>query len=359
MRQQQPELQKLFSEGKQVYSHSKLQSFNQCEYQYWLSYVCQPRHKGIDNIYSVAGNRIHDIIEKIYNNKATQVDLKLELDSIISDCKLMGLEFPDQKIANNWTTAMYHFVINFIKLNNKFKTEQFFLYEIASDVYMQGYIDAVDDTDKENGECILDWKSSSMFSGEKEREAGRQLIIYKLAREAMGHKVNRVGWFMMKYLTLSYMQKNGKLKTRELGRHEWISKCVSIFSKDLHEYGIDDIEVDFMIEDAIRDNNIDSFPEVIKQKYTIEDCIKWYEVTDELIEETQQYIQDTIQKINNKITDEFDWEPIITIGKQSDQDAKAFFCKTLCGHRNDCEYLGKYLVAKEQRVEVDEYEDLF
>jgi len=89
--------------------------------------VCQPRHKGIDNIYSVAGNRIHDIIEKIYNNKATQVDLKLELDSIISDCKLMGLEFPDQKIANNWTTAMYHFVINFIKLNNKFKTEQFFL----------------------------------------------------------------------------------------------------------------------------------------------------------------------------------------------------------------------------------------
>jgi len=68
---------------------------------------------------------------------------------------------------------------------------------------MQGYIDAVDDTDKENGECILDWKSSSMFSGEKEREAGRQLIIYKLAREAMGHKVNRVGWFMMKYLTLS------------------------------------------------------------------------------------------------------------------------------------------------------------
>ena len=96
VRQQQPELQKLFAEGKQVYSHSKLQSFNQCEYQYWLSYVCKPRRKGIDNIYSVAGGKLHDIIEKIYNNKATQIDLKQELDNIISDCELLGLEFPTE-----------------------------------------------------------------------------------------------------------------------------------------------------------------------------------------------------------------------------------------------------------------------
>jgi ATP-dependent helicase/DNAse subunit B len=358
VRQQQPELQKLFAEGKQVYSHSKLQSFNQCEYQYWLSYVCKPRRKGIDNIYSVAGGKLHDIIEKIYNNKATQIDLKQELDNIISDCELLGLEFPTEQIANNWKTAMYHFVNNFTKLNRKFKTEQFFVYQIFPDIYMQGYIDAIDDSDK-NGEDILDWKSSSAFSGEKEKEAGRQLIIYKLAREAQGKKVNRVGWFMMKYLNLSYMQKNGKVKTRELGRHEWISKCATMFTKDLSEYGLDDIEVGFAIEDAILNNNIENFPQEIQDKYTIDDCIKWYEVTDELVDETKQYIKDTIQKINDKIDDEIDWQPIITIGEQKVQDQKAFFCNTLCSHRKDCEYLRKYLVEKEQRIEKDEYEDLF
>lgn len=359
MRKTSPELQKLFDEGKEVYSHSKLQSFNQCEYQYWQSYVCKPRKKGIDNIYSVAGQRIHEIIEKIYNNNANKIDLQQELYNIISDCKLLGLEFPDAKIANNWEKSMYHFVNNFIKMDQKFKTEIFALFEIFPDVYLQGYIDALDDSDIENGEDILDWKSSSMFSGEKEKEAGRQLIIYKLAREALGKKVKRVGWFMMKYLNLSYMQKNGKIKTRELGRHEWIDKCSAMFAKDLAECGIDEIEIGFAIEDAIRNNSIDDFPKEVKDKYIIEDCIKWYEVTDELVEETKQYIKNTLQKINSKVEDEIDWVPIITVGEPTEQDKKSFFCNTLCGYRKECEYLRKYLVDKDQRVEKDEYEDLF
>jgi ATP-dependent helicase/DNAse subunit B len=356
MRKTPPELQKLFDEGKQVYSHSKLQSFNQCEYQYWLSYI--KHQKGIDNIYSIAGGKLHDIIEKIYNNKATQIDLKHELTDIISDCELLGFEFPTEQIANNWKNAMYHFVNNFTKLNRTFKTEQFFLYEIFPDIYMQGYIDAIDEN-APDGEDILDWKSSSEFSGEKEKEAGRQLVIYKLAREASGKKVNRVGWFMMKYLNLSYMQKNGKIKTRELGRNNWISKCSAMFSKDLINYGLDEIGIDFTIEEAISNNSIENFPQEVQDKYTIKDCIKWYDTTDEIINETLQYIKDTIEKINNKVKDEIDWQPIITIGNQSEQDKKAFFCNTLCSHRKTCEYLRKYLIEKEQRVEHDEYEDLF
>jgi hypothetical protein len=198
-----------------------------------------------------------------------------------------------------------------------------------------------------------------MFSGEKEKEAGRQLIIYKLAREAAGKKVKRIGWFMMKYLNLSYIQKNGKLKTRELGRHEWISKCTSMFSKDLSECGFDDLDIDFAIEEAISNNNIENFPKEIQDKYTIEDCIKWYDVTDELVKETKQYIKNTLQKINNKVKDEIDWTPIITIGEQKEKDQKSFFCNILCGHRKNCEYLRKYLIEKEQRIEKDEYEDLF
>ena len=52
----------------EVWSISKLNTYDNCPYGYYKTYIDKDRGK--DNIYSFAGSEIHDVIEDIYNDKA-------------------------------------------------------------------------------------------------------------------------------------------------------------------------------------------------------------------------------------------------------------------------------------------------
>ena len=56
--------------GKQeLYSFSKLNSFHQCEYQYYLNYIL--KEKGKQNVYGHLGGVIHDLCEQLSKNEIT------------------------------------------------------------------------------------------------------------------------------------------------------------------------------------------------------------------------------------------------------------------------------------------------
>lgn len=51
-------MQKLFDEGKHVYSFSKLNTIDNCLYEAYLTYI--KHKKGIPNVYGCMGTEIHD-----------------------------------------------------------------------------------------------------------------------------------------------------------------------------------------------------------------------------------------------------------------------------------------------------------
>lgn len=319
----QEKMELLKKDGYTVYSISRLNSFNQCKYGYNKTY--NEGDRGKQNIYSIAGSSIHDALENIYSDKATKEDLIKAYEGTMKKCEMFGIDFPTEQIRNNWEADMSNFVYNFEKLNMKGITEQFILFEILPNIWIQGYIDAI--FAYEDKLFIVDWKSSSEFKGDKLIEAGRQLALYKLAIEELtGRKVDKVAWFMMKYVYVKY---NGRQKM--CARRKWVKDISSMLKTDLKKLDTPEFVIPMMIEEAIQNNNLDNMPEEVKSKYKVEDCILYYDVTEKVINELKEYIFNTVKAIES----EKEWQPT-NIEKES------FFCNTLCNHRDNCPYIKEY-----------------
>lgn len=372
-----------------VYSISRLNTFNTCEYGFYLTYGLKEESE--DNIYSFAGSKIHDIMDRIYNEKKHyDIDrIEEEFEDFMMECSIIGLRFPSDKIEKNWLADMTHFVSNYTKLDSEtLHSEERVLTKING-VWLQGYID-YQELNEDGTINIIDWKTSSKFTGKRLKEAGRQLLVYKLAKESEGLKVDRVGWFMTKYLNISYYQKNGKKKTSMYPRSKWVYKLSKTLEKMLNdytyevtsqtivinnleeilefsdvkinnrinkndyigvvetlierypqgrrwrklleEYGHDEFYNSILVEESIVNNNLDNLPENFQKLFTIEDCLLWYEYTEEDVEEVKEFVKETVKNINNKdLENDMDWNPdgIMT---------EHFYCENLCGQRSNCFY---------------------
>jgi hypothetical protein len=83
-------------------------------------------------------------------------------------------------------------------------------------------------------------------------------------------------------------------------RGKWVKEMRSTLEKEMYKAGIDEFEVEMLLDKAVEDNNIDCLPSEIKEKYWLEDCFVEYEITDEKIEELKRYVIGTVKAIENK-----------------------------------------------------------
>ena len=317
----------LRNQGVEIWSVSRLNSYNDCAYGYKNSYVGEDRTRGKDNIYSIAGSEIHDILEDIHNDKREVSELKGVYDGIITKSQLFDIKFPNENIENNWRGDIEHFVEHFEKIDKKMITEKHFLFEIIDGIWLQGYIDAMYAGD-DGQVTVLDWKTSSKFTGQSLTKAGRQLLIYKMAVEATtDRKVDKVAWFMIKYVYVKY----GNRKSMK-SRRKWVEETKNPILKALKKTGEEDFVCELMMDEAIRNNNLDNMPKEIQEMFTLEDCILYYDVTEENMVECLEYIAKTVEEISKD--DEF--SPV-TIDRGTE-----FFCNVLCNHRDTCKYLKAY-----------------
>lgn len=317
----------LRDKGVDVWSISRLNSYNNCAYGYKRTYVGEDRSRGKDNIYSFAGSEIHDVLEDIYNDKANKDDLKQIYEGIITKSKLFGINFPNENIENNWRSDMEHFVANFVKLDKKMITEKHFLLQVEDDIWVQGYIDALY-KDEDGTLTVLDWKTSSKFTGQALIDAGRQLLLYKLALEQTSdYKVSKIAWFMLKYVYVSY----GNRKSMR-SRRSWVKDTKNPIVKALIKHGEEDFVAELMFEEASKNNNLNNLPKEVQDQFVLEDCILEYEITDERIDECLSYIKNTVKLA----TTDKEYSPVeINRGTE-------FFCNVLCNHRDTCKYLKMY-----------------
>jgi len=328
-------LKQLRNEGHTIYSISRINTFNQCQFEYYNTYV--NKNRGLGNCYSEVGSFTHDTIEKAYRNEIDidNFDFAQKLHDKVFELEIMDIDFPSESIKTSFINDMSHFAKTFKKLEGEFTLEKMFITKIG-DKYLMGFIDAL----REHGENqtdIIDWKTSSKFTGSKLIHAGRQLIVYKLGlEETSGIKIDKVMWNMLKYIYICHVQKNGNVKRKMVNRGKLIKEMYDSFQKELLSDGLDEIEVIMTLDKALETNDFHSLPTSITDKYWLEDCLLEYDVTEDKIEEVKEYILNTIAEIEDKDTSNIDeWKPL-NLKKDS------FYCNTLCSHREICPFLKEY-----------------
>lgn len=330
-------LQELKDQGKTVYSFSRLGTMNNCEYEYYNTYML--KNRGIENIYTVMGSSIHDGTESLYKGEMNPKDFKESVENKLIESELLGITFPSDKIGDSWKADVNHFLANFKKIDKKAVLEKLIVFEVSDGIYFQGYVDAIMPSDKGKPYIdVVDWKTSSKFTGKKLTEAGRQLLLYNIGLDQVTNvKVDKVVWFMIKYV---YVCSQGKkaVKKKMCNRGKWVKEIRNQLHKLLEKSGVEDFEVEILLDKAVEDNNLSCLPKEIQEQYWLEDCMVEYDITDEKINEVKEYVVDTVQKIENKNpSDESEWKP-----KKIDK-YDSFYCSVLCGHRKTCRFYKEFL----------------
>lgn len=150
------------------YSFSKLSTFEQCKYQYYLNYI--EKRKGEPNAFSQYGTFIHSILERHGKGELGAWEL---LDEYVDNYwKEVTYPFPYNKYADlskSYYNDGYLFLQSFdglddldiLEVETRFK-------EPLDDFFYTGVID-ITYRDTEGGIVIRDWKSKSKFANKKEQ----------------------------------------------------------------------------------------------------------------------------------------------------------------------------------------------
>lgn len=165
---------------KEKYSFSKLSTFKQCKYQYYLNYI--EKRKGEDNAFSQYGTFVHSILEQHAKGELAAYEL---LDAYTEGYdKAVTNPFPPNRyvdLAESYYHDGYEFLKNFDGLDDldilgvetRFK-------EPLDDFYYTGVID-LSYLDSDGGIVVQDWKSKSKFTNKAEQDKyARQPLSYGL-----------------------------------------------------------------------------------------------------------------------------------------------------------------------------------
>ena len=186
-------------------------------YTYLLKYILHIPEDRNDSIYSVPGSCAHELIEKFYRNELTNKQMLEEYEDKLFEFNIMGLLYDrldkdkNEKIAKKYEDCMKHFFLNHKRVTDKPIIEPFILIKVGNQ-YFQGYIDFlyVEERYAKKKIIITDWKTSSIYKGQKLIDNSVQLLLYG---EGIHQKNNIpyediiIRFNFMKYVDVTYTQK--------------------------------------------------------------------------------------------------------------------------------------------------------
>ena len=358
-----------------IWSFSRVSTIDNCYYEYFLYRIM--KHKSKDNIYSLCGTLSHDISEKFYTDEIEYNEMAEKFESEFMMIGFSDFKFsPDESKDESMRERYFQNVLHFFKTHQPIKpstgkvlTEPLIWIivtdpETKEEHLFMGYIDAlhkemfvtgVDDTTGdeylEEFVVITDWKTSTKYAGKKIEEHAKQLRLYAEGVHQMfgvPYDKIKVRWNFMKYVDITFPQKNGKKKTTTGERHNWIPKITTNLRMWLKDIGWEQFEIDIAINECLASNSIDSLPQDIQDKYTFADCYVYADVTEEIIDNLHGELSGAIKDIESRRPVPEDWaRPPIEMGD-------SYYCGVLCGVHGHCEYYKAYLEGKEFYIN-DEY----
>ena len=185
---------------KEVYSYSRLSSYDACPYSYYATYRLDERDE--DSQWGALGSHAHDTIELVLKK---EMDSSFAADYFYSN--MPELHFPNMK--EGYKERLIGDCLGFfenlpilqseLQFNNVIGIEREFIVDIDGEK-LRGFIDA--EFKLEDGILNRDWKTSSMsgFSGKELKKKARQLYLYsKSTKEHFGEFPKYLEFYMIKY----------------------------------------------------------------------------------------------------------------------------------------------------------------
>lgn len=296
-------------------SWSKYHCYKQDKWEAFLKYVLHEKEDRTNGIYAVSGGYCHDIIEKLYSGEIEYKDMINMYEDSLLTMNIAELKYDrndaekNEKIANKYESCIRHFFKNHNVIKQPHRIEHFITIKITDDIVLQGYIDFLF-TEKytdENGDektriRIVDWKTSTRYSGKKiDSECGQLVIYAEGIRQALDIPLEDIicEWNFLKYVTVTYEQKNGKKKDRYIERNVIGESLVNTAKMWLKEFGYEN-DIESYIDKMIIDNSIECLPKEVRDKFEIKDCYVQVPLSEGKIDELKSGIADTIHEFRDK-----------------------------------------------------------
>lgn len=290
-----------------LWSWSRMNTFLNSKYEYLLKYILKTPEDRCDSCYTTLGTICHDTLEKFYEGKIKYEDMIEDYnDGFTTAITIADLKFnrsdeeKNKSIGDKYNENLIHFFQNHTKYEHKILVEKPIVVNINGYVFV-GYIDALY---KDDGGYyhILDFKSSSIYTGKKLAQNSGQLILYSIGLYQMGVPLNMIKpqFNFLKYCTVRQELKNGTIKYRNLQRSEIGEKLQSNAKTWLKHFGY---EPDEYLKKLLDTNSIDCLPEEVRKKYEITDCHVDVELTEETVKYWTDFITTTLKDIELRESD--------------------------------------------------------
>lgn len=322
-----------------IWSWSRINCFHTSPFEYLLKYIKHIKEDRQDCIYTTTGTISHDILEKFYTNQIKYKNMLEHFEDAwlvahdIGQLKFdRNNEESNKKIGDKYYENLKHFFANHTILKYKPTIEQFVKFKIGDNLFT-GYIDCCF-KDNEDNYHIIDFKTSSIYTGAKAENECGQLVCYAVALNQMGVPMNkiRIAWNFLKYCTIQYKQKNGVVKTRNVERCKIGESLQSNAKVWLKDKGYKD-KIDNYLKLLLDTNSIETLPEEVQKMYVISDCYVYVDLIETLIDKWENKIINAIQDIELR---EADYEETHNDRVFWDTDesvqAQSYYFATLCGY---------------------------
>lgn len=323
----------------ELWSWSKVDTAINSLYEYLLKYILHIKEDRTDCAYATMGGICHSVIEDFYSGKIKFSDMSERFDDgWVTAIDIASLKFDrndeikNKNISEKYKENLEHFFKNHQKIPYKVLLEQFMTAMIDGHLF-QGYIDAkyIDDDDNIH---IVDWKTSTKYSGKSAEEKCGQLVVYAISEMQKGVPMDKIKicWNFIKYVTIEYQQKNGAVKTRDVERCKIGESLQSNAKVWLKEKGYKD-QMDDYLKLLLDTNNIKVLPEEVQKMYKISDCYVYVPLTQELVDKWTNTIVTTIKDIKLREADyvETNSDKAFWDTDESVQ-AQSYYFATLCGY---------------------------
>ena len=322
-----------------IWSWSKVDKFIISPFEYYLKYIVQKKEDRTDCAYAPLGGICHGIIEDFYNEKINYEDMIDRFNTgWMTSIQFAKLQFDrndpskNDSIGSKYHDDLMHFFKNHKKIPYRIALEKFITAKIGNHLF-QGYIDAIY-VDNNGVYHIIDWKTSTKYSGKTAEEKCGQLLIYAIALNQSGipwEKI-KICWNFLKYVSIEYQQKNGTVKIREVERCKIGEALQSNAKTWLNALGYKD-KADNYLKALLDANDICVLPEDVQEKYVISDCYVYVPITQKLVDNLMATIITTIEDITLREKDYKNTGSYMAFWDSDESvQSQSYYFATLCGY---------------------------
>lgn len=320
-----------------LWSWSRMNTYITSKFEYLLRYILKSKEDRCDSCYTTLGTICHDTLEKFYEGKIKYEDMIDDYnDGFTTAITIADLKFnrsdeeKNKSIGEKYNENLVHFFKNHIPYKYKILVEKPIVVNINGYVFV-GYIDALYKDDDGNY-YILDFKSSSIYTGKTLENNSGQLTIYGIGLNQLGIPLDKIKcqFNFLKYCTIKYEQKNGAVKYRNVERCKIGESLQSNAKTWLKHFKYEPDEYLKMLLDT---NSIDCLPEEVKEKYEITDCHVDIGFDEKLIMKWSDTITTTLKDIELRETDYEETKALECFwDSEEDVQAQSYYFANLCGY---------------------------